>query len=330
MYRSAKHILPLLLLVIISSTSYAQRLETYFLQDSISSGEIFDLSLVLYQDTLYSDLSFPDSSSFNGDFYIRNRQQFRLNDLTDSLHLEIQYFGTNDIDISPLAVKLSKNNEVKTLYSDPIRIPYKNLVTEQEPVIRPSKPIFQFPDAIWPYLVAFMFGAAMAYALYRYYQKMKEQTDTAPVFTPPPFIDPLKRLEDQLEALKMESNLAETKDFKFFYIQLGDALRLYFEDLYQIPALESTTREMIRFVDVFGVEPDMKKITRSVLMEADMVKFAKFTPTMDQAWKAHKLGLDFLLLAKNVDSIRIEKMRERHFAKYAPKPEPEPETEVIE
>ncbi len=297
----------------------AQTLQTYFRPDSIETGGVFSLSLVLNQDTLYSDISFPDSADLGPDFVIRDRHQYRLNDLTDSLALEIQYFGNTDISLQPLPVRLTKNAKVSTLMSDPVFIPHRTLIPQEEAVVRPPKPIFSFPRAWWPYVLLFLGAAAAAYFLFVYLQNRKAHTEPEPVSAPPPFVNPLIRLETELFDLK-QMELELNKDFKTFYVRLGDALRLYYEDLYRIPALESTTREMMRFVDVFGVDEDMKKITRSVLNEADMVKFAKFTPSLEQAWAAHQRMMEFLDQAHKLDQKRIERMKEEHQEKYAPKP----------
>jgi hypothetical protein len=304
----------------------AQSLQTYVKPDSIETGGVFTISLVLNQDTIYTDIAFPDSAAFGPDFLLRERHQYRLNDLTDSLVLDIQYFGTDDISLTPLQIRLNKNGKITTLMSDPIFIAHRSLLPEEEAAVRPPKPIFSFPRAWWPYVLLFLAGAAAAYLVFRYLQNREKKPAIQTVYTPPPFVNPLDRLEDELAQLK-QSDLEVTKDFKTFYVRLGDALRLYYEDLYRIPALESTTREVMRFVDVFGVNEEMKKITRSVLNEADMVKFAKFTPGLEQAWAAHQKMMEFLDYACRFDAGRIERMKEEHEQKHAPKTDENNETE---
>lgn len=315
------------ILLAIAPSVYGQQLETYARQDSINSGDIIMYSIVLSLDTLYNEITFPDSSSFGEDLFIRRRQQFRINDLKDSLVYELQYFGDSDLNIDQLPVALSGNSGVKTLNTDPISIPFKTLLPDQDPQLRPAKSIFEFLRSNWPYILAFILLCVVAYFLYRYWRNNKDNAPPKDIYTPPPFYNPLHGLNEKLAQLQRHEALTRGVEFKAFYVSLGDALRAYFEELYQIPALESTSRELMRYLDAFGVEPSMVKNTRSVLSEADMVKFAKFTPTVEAAEKAYKLGLEFKDTARRVDSVRIQRMKDEHDAKYAPKPEPELETE---
>jgi len=60
----------------------------------------------------------------------------------------------------------------------------------------------------------------------------------------------------------------------------------------------------------------MVKHSRIVLNEADMTKFAKFKPTLDQSWKAYNEGLLFLERAKIVDSARIQRIKNEFEAQF--------------
>ena len=306
---------------------YGQQLDTYVRQDSITSGDVITYSIVLSLDTLYNEIIFPDSSHFGEDLHIRRRPRFKLNDLTDSLAYELQYFGDSDLNLDQLPVVLQGANGNKTLYTDPVALPFRTLLPEQDAQIKPAKPIFDFFRSNWPYFVALGLFLIVAYLLYRYWLKNKDNKPQQSVYTPPAFYNPLHGLEQKLDTLKNDPALVKGVEFKAFYVNLGDAIRAYFEELYQIPALESTSRELMRYLDAFGVEPSMVKNTRSLLQEADMVKFAKFTPTTELAGSAYAQAIEFMNTARRVDSIRIQRMKDEHDAKYAPKPEPETETE---
>lgn len=55
--------------------------------------------------------------------------------------------------------------------------------------------------------------------------------------------------------------------------------------------------------------------TRAVLNEADMVKFANFKPTKEQAKKALGKADNFLSTVKEKHQNRVKRMRRQHFEK---------------
>jgi hypothetical protein len=145
-----------------------------------------------------------------------------------------------------------------------------------------------------------------------YQQKSLEpKPEPRPEFQPTPFVDPLAQLENSLKQLR-SFTFEEEEDFKQFYINLGDAIRTYFEELYKIPALESTSREIIQALEQRMADERMISQTRKVLQQADMVKFAKFQPTEEQAEVSLSVAEEFVKVARNNDGPRIEQMRRQH------------------
>ena len=63
------------------------------------------------------------------------------------------------------------------------------------------------------------------------------------------------------------------------------------------------------------VDERMIKQTRKVLQEADMVKFAKFQPTEEQAKVSLSITQDFVQVAREIDGPRVEQLRRQHQAK---------------
>ena len=85
--------------------------------------------------------------------------------------------------------------------------------------------------------------------------------------------------------------------------------------MYDIPALESTSGEIIRAIDQRSIDQRLVEQTKVVLQEADMVKFAKFTPTKEQAHTAYQKGNDFLSIARSLHTSRIQQLQRQHIAK---------------
>lgn len=304
------------LLTLTGSPGFSQTLEQHVSADSVEVGDILDFSITLKQDQTYNRIIYPDSAAFGEAFELRNRQQFRVTDFKDSLRYRLQFWATDTATIPALPVRLITDNDTTTIYTQPVLIGFRSVLQSEDEKLRPLKPIFDFAAAWWPYIIGFLLLlllGGIGYWLYKkYYTEAKEQP--VPSFTPQPFLNPLKELENNLRQLKNIS-LTEHKHFEQFYISLGDAIRTYFEQMYDILALESTSREIIYELNRRAIDDRMVEQTRIVLQEADMVKFANFTPTEEQAQKAFEKGEEFLAVAKELHGQRIQQMKRQHLAK---------------
>ncbi len=295
--------------------SNAQTLSVSGPEDSLRAGQVFDFSITVRSQEAYDRIAFPDSVEFRSAIQFLDKQQFRLSDFSDSTHYRLQFFSTDDVVISPLPVYVISGTDTATLFTEPYQLYFRSVLAGDEEPLKPVKPNFLFPRSWWPFILGLLILAALAYFLYRKYFRPTEPEEE-PVRSVPEFENPVVTLEQQLETIKEKHRQAAEKDYKWFYSELGDALRLYIEELYNIPALESTSREVFRYMDAFGVDTEMIKHMRSVLREADMVKFAKFTPTLDASMNAYHAAHSFLDRAKVVDVQRIERKREQFEARF--------------
>ena len=278
----------------------AQTVREFTTVDSLKVGDTFDYSITLDRSKQYDKIIFPDSSAFGQSFEIRSRRQFQLSSYKDSLAYQLQFFSTGDTTLPQMPIMLIAGQDTTTLYTNPVPVRFSSVLAEDEQSFRPLKPIFDFAAAWWPYILAALVLMGAAYYLYQYYRNEdeEEKTEERPTYTPAPFVNPIKELQSTIKSLE-NRELSSREEFKNFYIELGDAIRRYYEDLHSIPALESTSRDLV-------------SDTRSVLQEADMVKFAKFQPTVEQADRALKKANNFLERARDVDGPLVEHLRRRH------------------
>jgi hypothetical protein len=296
--------------------SFSQTLKQDVSADSLKAGDILNFSITLKKDRTYDRIIFPDSAGFTENFELRNRRRYRVSDFVDSLSYKLQFWATENDTFPALPVQLIAGGDTTTMYTEAVIIPFQSTLQSEDEDLRPLKPIFAFAAAWWPYLLGLLILLIAAGIGYYVYKKYKEQPEPepAPEFKPQPFLNPLKELENNLRQTQNISPETE-QQFNHFYIKLGDAIRRYFEQMYRIPALESTSREIIRELDRRAIDERMVEQTRIVLREADMVKFAKFTPSRGQAQKAYDKAQDFLSIAKTLHQSRIQQMRRQHMAR---------------
>lgn len=101
---------------------------------------------------------------------------------------------------------------------------------------------------------------------------------------PPPPPEPADVIALRFLNQLKESSLLEEGKFKEYYSALSDAVRSYFENGFQVQALERTSAELLRDIRKHavlgaGVFPEIKNLIES----CDLVKFAKFKPEQNEA-----------------------------------------------
>lgn len=288
-------------------SAQAQQIHTFVDTDSLQVGDQFTLSIVLQGN--YVLQNYPDADDFHDDIEMQNRQRFQVAANRDSVVYTLQFFSLEDITIDRLQFELQDT----TLQSSRVPLFFKTTLAEDDAELRPFKPIFDFARSYWPWILALLLIAAAGYFLYKKLRERAKQDTYIPApFSVEPFIDPLQELEKSVQAIASEPPPVNEKEFEQFYIRLGDAIRLYLKRVYEFPALEMTSGEIVRKLQELRASSDLIKKVKKVLYDADMVKFAKFNPASDQVSDAIKTGSDFVETARTIDSERIEYLKHLH------------------
>ncbi|MGM0589373.1 MAG: hypothetical protein ACQETE_13205 [Bacteroidota bacterium] len=301
-------------------SAQAQQLRDYLTVDSLRVGDSFTFAVTLNKDQLYDAVQFPDSSHFPSDVEINQQKHYKITEYRDSVVYHLQFFGSEDTRLESLPVRLILASDTTTLYTTPAMLRFTSVLdADDQGQFKPLKPIYQFARNWWPWLLGALILAGFSYWGYLRSKKYEFQPreEPIPVKPPPPFENPLEQLQQDLLSLKESDMLLTHKDFDAFYVALGDAIRTYLERVYSFPALESTTTEIIREMRNQAADNEMLAATRKVLQEADMVKFARFEPTMDQAFRALNKGEQFIQRARELDKQRIRAMERSHQQRYA-------------
>ncbi|MEC5164578.1 RNase H-fold protein (predicted Holliday junction resolvase) [Flavobacterium sp. PL11] len=130
----------------------------------------------------------------------------------------------------------------------------------------------------WKYLLIFALIIGIGAFIYWFIKKRQQKKLQAGILKTP--IEKATTLLDTLE----KKELWQKGEVKAYYSELTDIARNYIEEAIEIPAMESTTSELIQALKAASVK---KKMTLSqeiienlerVLKQADLVKFAKSKP----------------------------------------------------
>jgi len=293
------------LVLSLSGLLNAQQLHTFTDRDSVRVGDTFTVSMVLEGN--YNLLTYPDSEAFKNELELLNRQRFQVSAGRDSIVYTLQFFGVEDIIIDPMDFEIRVDQQDTTLQSSRVPIFFKTTLAAEDDQLRPLKPIFDFARSYWPFLIGFILILIIAYLIYRILKDRAQQETFIPTpYRVKTFVNPLDELEKSIHHIASQPAPMSEKEFEQFYIQLGDAIRLYLKRVYKFPALEMTSGEIVRELQDLRASADLIKKVKKVLYDADMVKFAKFNPESDQVTDAIKTGTDFVMTARTIDSDRID------------------------
>ena len=92
--------------------------------------------------------------------------------------------------------------------------------------------------------------------------------------------------------------LADKGQFKEHYSQLTELLRRFVEEYLQVEALELTTNELYQALMHADLPKDLVDAVEAFLNEADLVKFAKFKPALENAHLAPTRGVELVRSSK--------------------------------
>ena len=302
---------------IYASALQAQQVHTYVDRDSLRVGDVFHYTLVF--DGQYQEVAYPGEDVFEEEVELLSRQRYQLSERRDSLVYRLQFFATEDLTLSRKEIHLRTADGDTTLQTSMVPLFFKTTLAEGDEEFRPFKPLFDFARNWWWLIVTLILLAIASYFAWRWYTNREfeeEQPEPEPELPPEPFVDPLEELKEAVASLIPIHKLAKKEDYEEFYIKLGDAIRYYLKRVYKITALEMTTREIIESLREELAPDEIITITRKVLNEADMVKFANFHPGTEQAKSVLNKAETFIETAEIVNRDQIRYMKYKHEEKH--------------
>lgn len=193
--------------------------------------------------------------------------------------LTITSFDTGYWAIPPFRFLVDGN----AIESSALLLEVKGVALDSAMVPRDIKDIHTLPFSITFWLrehMALVAGglgvlALIAALLYLLLRRKKEPGASIVV---DPTIPAHERALTAMRALEHE-RIWQQGDHKGYHSRLTDILRGYIEERFMVPALESTTDELIKELRVSSLSTDKRDQLENMLRLADLVKFAKSIPS---------------------------------------------------
>lgn len=142
-----------------------------------------------------------------------------------------------------------------------------------------------------PWVLLGLVVLAILYLLLRYIKYKRENKNFfgKPIVQDPPHIVALREL-DKIHSQKLWQNGKE----KLFYTGITDALREYIERRYGVNAMEKTSSEILASLKGEAIEEKVYKELDELFQVADLVKFAKYVPSVGENEEAIPSAVRFV------------------------------------
>jgi hypothetical protein len=169
---------------------------------------------------------------------------------------------------------------------------------------REPKTFDDYKHLFWWLIPIFLILAIILYFVFR---KKKEKA------APKVYVAPIQEALQRLKELD-EKDLLKRNEIKIYYSELTDIVRTYIEKDIKIPALESTTNELIETIQDFnassklGISKETISQLKEVLQSADLVKFAKSAPMVEEI-KGHRNLSERIL--QSLKPVKEEPLKEK-------------------
>ncbi len=303
-----------IVLLFFSLNGFSQSIKTVVDSTQIKIGSQFHL-------ILKANVSLKDFVVFPEQKFIGNLEvleSYPIDTIQDNEKFQlIKKYGLTQFDsgvykIPPIAVKI--NN--KDVLSDSASILVKNIKVDT--IIQP---MFDIKSIIvtkepsgnwWKYLLFALFIVGTGFLAYYFIRKIQKNK---PELTSK-YSSPIQKANLGFDELEKQQ-LWQNGNVKSYYSELTNVSRIFIEETLSIPALESTSNElMVSLQDEIknrniSIQKDLLNQFHEVLKNADLVKFAKLQPEKTTIEKDKNNIREFLQhLHKNIPESKEELQRQ--------------------
>lgn len=273
----------ILLFLLLGTVGFAQQKPVQATIDStkIKIGSQFNLTLKTTVDST-TRVHFPESKTFG---YLEVLESYPVDTIKKENRYElIKKYGLTQFDSGKYTVpQLPVIIGNKQFLTDSMAIQVMGVTvdtTKQQmydikSIVTVKKPI----SNVWKYslILALIIGAGFLvnWLLKRYQNKDKKVEEI--------YSTPIEKATNLLQNLE-KKELWQNGDVKSYYSEMTDITRTYIEETIQVPAMESTTAELLAALreavikKKMGIKKETFESFEKILKNADLVKFAKSKP----------------------------------------------------
>ncbi|WP_408085744.1 hypothetical protein [Flavobacterium rhizosphaerae] len=275
----------LILLCMVAATAFAQQkpVQTSIDSTKIKIGSQANLTLKATVDTA-AVVNFPEGKNF-GQLEVLESYPVDTLNRKGAIYELVKKYGLTQFDSGRYVIpRLPVTINNKIIQTDSLLLEVANIkVDTLKQKMYDIKPIAKADNSskwLWLYIVlGILVVGAIAFGIWWYLKKRK----AAPKKEAVKYASPIEKAATQLQNLE-KKELLQKGEVKEYYSEMADIARMYIEEAIHIPAMESTTGQLIEALHSatqrrrMKLSPETMEQLEKVLRTADMVKFAKTRP----------------------------------------------------
>lgn len=274
--------------------------ENILLDLEILTSDKYDIIFPNMLDTLASfeilGLSKIDTTKINGE--IKLKQELSLIKFDSGRYeipsLKFVYKNLNDT---------NKLSDFRTFSTKSIPIYVNSIEIDTTQGFKDIKPLIDAPFTIWEIIdyiiipIIIIILVLLGWYFYKKYIKNRKIEKEELIYDPKIPADILA-----IEALKKlkEEKIWQHGEFKSYFTNLTDILRIYILRVFDINALDMTSSEILEKLNGSSISEEPKNELKFILTNADLVKFAKEKPIPEVNEKALEYGFSFVENTKSL------------------------------
>jgi hypothetical protein len=298
-----------ILFFLLSTSLFAQKVTTSIDTTKNKIGAEFKLTLKTTVDTA-SKVTFSNAKNFGNLEVIRSYPIDTIK--KDNLYELIKKYGLTQFDSGKYVVPripVLINN--KTVFSDSIAVEINNVAVDTlKQKMHDIKDIIPAESGIgnwWKYLLGFLLIIGLGFLVYYFIKKRQAKKLEEIVYK-----TPIEKATSLIKILETKQ-LWQKGEIKTYYSELTDITRNYIEEEIQVPAMESTTSELINALRKVANQKKLKLSKETlanlekVLKQADLVKFAKSKPLdFEIEEDKNRIVNSIITIHKSIPEVKIE------------------------
>lgn len=269
-------------MLLVSASLFAQQkqVETKIDVTKNKIGAQFNLTLKTNVDTL-SNVVFPKGANFGKMEVIRSYVVDTIKK-GDRYELIKKYglaqFDSGKFTIPSLKVLINKKEFLTDSFLIEVSSIKVDTLKQKMYDIKPVAEASSSKSWIWKLLLILLIIATIGVAVYWFVRKRQKKTIEEEIYK-----TPIEKATSLLNTLE-KKELWQKGEVKNYYSELTNIARTYIEEAIEIPAMESTTSELIEGLRIASQRKKMSlsqetiENLEKVLKQADLVKFAKSKP----------------------------------------------------
>ncbi len=222
-----------------------------------------------------------------------------IDSAANSLHqrVTLMAFDSGALKLPVFKLLYWHQNQTDSLFTAPVSFYVKGISIDtmklfhyiKKPMVIP----FLWREYLWIYVLGGILLLVMLFLIY-WFVIRKQKKANITLAMPTPGVPTHEWALKELKRLAAEQ-LPNQQQYKLFYTRLTDILRVYIERQFEVAAMESTTIELITALNRKRFDKTAIQSLETILLAADLVKFAKGQPALNEMEQHLQAAEHFIL-----------------------------------